>query len=51
MILFGPSGNSDSFHERGYRSFADIPCYVKEMGLDCYEYQCGRGVKISSESA
>lgn len=51
MILFGPSGNSDSFRERGYKSFQDVPRYVKEMGLDCYEYQCGRGVKISRESA
>ena len=48
---FGPAGNSDSFQKMGYKSFADIPRYVREMGLDCYEYQCGRGVKISEESA
>lgn len=49
--IFGPAGNSDSFKEMGYKSFADIPHYVKKRGLDCYEYQCGRGVKISEESA
>ncbi len=48
---FGPAGNSDSFQKRGYKSFADIPRYVREMGLDCYEYQCGRGVRIAEESA
>lgn len=48
--VFGPAGNSDSFKQQ-YKSFADIPRYVREMGLDCYEYQCGRGVKISEESA
>ncbi len=30
---FGPAGNSDSFQERGYKSFADIPRYVREIGL------------------
>ncbi len=50
-VKFGPAGNSDSFHEMGYQSFADIPRYVKEKGLQCYEYQCGRGVKISEASA
>ncbi len=48
---FGPAGNSDSFQKMGYKSFTDIPRYVREMGLDCYEYQCGRGVRISEESA
>ncbi|MEG2259555.1 MAG: TIM barrel protein, partial [Oscillospiraceae bacterium] len=48
---FGPAGNSDSFSALGYRSFKDIPQYVSEMKLDVYEYQCGRGVKISAENA
>lgn len=50
-ILFGPSGTPDSFHAMGYSSFEDIPQYVKRMGLDCFEYQCGRGVRIKRESA
>lgn len=49
--IFGPAGNSVSFEEKGYSSFSDIPVYVREMGLFAYEYQCGRGVKISLKSA
>lgn len=48
---FGPAGNSLSFEQRGYKSFADVPKYVVEMGLDTFEYQCGRGVNIGKESA
>ncbi len=49
--LFGPAGNSDSFTEMGYKGYIDIPEYVSKMGLDCFEYQCGRGVRIKDESA
>ncbi len=48
---FGPAGNSLSFAERGYKSYKDIPKYTKEMGLDTFEYQCGRGVHIKPEAA
>ncbi len=47
---FGPAGNSDSFSAK-YKSSADAPVFLKEMGLDCYEYQCGRGVRVSDKSA
>ena len=47
---FGPAGNSDSFSAK-YKSSADAPLFLKEMGLDCYEYQCGRGVKVSDKTA
>lgn len=47
---FGPAGNSDSFSVK-YKSSADAPLFLKEMGLDCYEYQCGRGVKVSDKTA
>lgn len=49
--MFGPAGNSLSFAGKGYKTNKDIPKYIEEMGLDCYEYQCGRGVRISQESA
>jgi deoxyribonuclease-4 len=49
--LFGPAGNAISFGERGYKSFSDIPKYIVEMGLDTFEYQCGRGVHIKTENA
>lgn len=48
---FGPAGNSDSFAKMGYKSTLDAPEYVKKMGLDHYEYQCGRGVRVSDEQA
>ncbi len=48
---FGPAGNSTSFTEMGYTSFLDIPEYTVRMGLDTFEYQCGRGVRISAANA
>ncbi len=48
---FGPAGNAESFFARGYKTYEDIPQYTIEMGLDCFEYQCGRGVKIRTENA
>lgn len=47
---FGPAGNSDSFSTK-YKSTADAPSYLKELGLDWYEYQCGRGVRVSDKTA
>lgn len=48
--LFGPAGNSDSF-TKSHKSSAFAPAWLREMGLDCYEYQCGRGVNISHDTA
>jgi deoxyribonuclease-4 len=48
---FGPAGNSESFKAMGYKSSLDVPDYVVRMGLDAYEYQCGRGVNIGEEKA
>ena len=47
---FGPAGNSDSFSAK-YKSSSDAPVFLKEIGLDCYEYQCGRGVRVSDKAA
>lgn len=49
--LFGPAGNSESFKAMGYKSNISAPEYVSKMGLDIYEYQCGRGVKVSEDNA
>lgn len=48
--MFGPAGNSESFNER-YKVFSDIPKYISEMNLDIYEYQFGRGVRMSTNNA
>ena len=47
---FGPAGNSESFSKK-YKSSTDAPLFLKEMGLDAYEYQCGRGVKVTDKTA
>ena len=45
-VKFGPGGNSLSF---GKRKFPDeLPSYLASMGLDCYEIECGRGVRIAA---
>lgn len=48
---FGPAGNSDSFFAQGNKHTEEIPAYVVKMGLDAYEYQCGRGVRIGLDKA
>lgn len=51
MILFGPSGNSDIFYEQGYKSSLDMPAWLKNMGLDAYEYSFARGIRLQPEMA
>ncbi len=51
MIKFGPSGNSDSFYQRGYKSTEQVPEYLKEYNLDCFEYSFGRGVNMGDDKA
>ncbi len=48
--LFGPAGNSDSF-TKAYKGSVHAPKWLKSLGLDCYEYQCGRGVNIGEDTA
>lgn len=48
MITFGPGGNSESF---GKRKFPEqLPEYLLEMGLNGYEVECGRGVRIAEKT-
>lgn len=49
--LFGPAGNSESFKAMDYKETIQVPEYLSKFNLDAYEYQCGRGVKISTSSA
>ena len=49
--LFGPAGNCEEFHAAGYKSTAQIFAWLAARGLTAYEYQCGRGVRVSEESA
>lgn len=49
--LFGPAGNGDAFYAAGMKSTAQAPAWLRTLGLSAYEYQCGRGVRVSEESA
>ena len=51
MIKFGPSGNCDSFYAAGYAHTEQAAAFVKERGLDCFEYSFGRGVRMSEDKA
>ena len=48
---FGPAGNSQSFTDMKYKGTMQVPEYIEKMGLDAYEYQCGRGVNIGEDKA
>ncbi|MBP5307813.1 MAG: TIM barrel protein [Clostridia bacterium] len=51
MIKFGPSGNSASFTAEGHSKTEQAAAWVKNRGLDCYEYSVGRGVNMGDEKA
>ena len=48
---FGPAGNCDDFAAAGYKSTAQMPAFLASFGLTAYEYQCGRGVRLSDATA
>lgn len=45
MITFGPGGNSLSWGKRKFPQ--DLPQYLCDFGLNGYEIECGRGVRLS----
>ena len=47
-ISFGPGGNSASFGKRKFPE--ELPAYLAELGLNGYEIECGRGVRISAKT-
>lgn len=49
-IKFGPSGN-DSYCQSMKYSTCQTAEYVKSLGLDCFEYSFGKGVRLSQETA
>lgn len=51
MIKFGCAGNPEDFYNKGFDKSEQMPKYLSEFGLDSYEYQCSRGVRISEEKA
>ncbi len=51
VARFGPAGNCEDFYEKGYKSTVQAPAYLESMGLNAYEYSCGRGVMLKEETA
>ena len=51
MILFGPSGNCESFYAEGNTHTEQAAAFVKARGLDCFEYSFGRGVRMTEQKA
>ena len=51
MIKFGPSGNCEDFYAAGYSHTEQSAGFVKNLGLDCFEYSFGRGVRMTDEKA
>lgn len=48
---FGPAGNSESFYAAGNKATLQAPAWLHSLGLTAYEYQCGRGVRVTAETA
>lgn len=51
MVKFGTAGNPEIFYDNGGKSSLEMPQWLNSIGLDAYEYQCGRGVRITDEAA
>ncbi|MBE6632805.1 MAG: endonuclease IV [Ruminococcaceae bacterium] len=47
---FGPGGNSESFYSAGNKSTLQAPKWVKELGLDAFEYEAGNGITVGEAS-
>lgn len=50
-VLFGPSGCGDEFYEQGYEGILDVPEWIKNYGLDAYEYSFGHGYQMTMDKA
>ena len=51
MIKFGPSGNSIAFTLAGNKTSEQSAVWVKNLGLNCFEYSFGRGVNLTDDKA
>lgn len=50
-IKFGPSGCGDEFYQQGYDNITQVPKWIKDYGLDAYEYSFGHGYHMNLETA
>ncbi|MBQ7284391.1 MAG: endonuclease IV, partial [Oscillospiraceae bacterium] len=51
MVKFGTAGLDANFTLQGFKKTIEAPIYLEKMGLDAFEYQCGRGVRVSDKMA
>ena len=49
--IFGVAGNSDTYTNTVSKSSAKAPAWLRSIGLDAYEYQCGKGVHVGEATA
>lgn len=47
---FGPGGNCDLFYAEGNKSTVQAPRWVKNFGLDAYEFEAGNGLTAGEET-
>ena len=47
MIYFGPSGNDDEFYSLGFKHTTESAPWLKEKGLNAFEYafKCPSGAR------
>ncbi|MBP3620003.1 MAG: TIM barrel protein [Clostridia bacterium] len=50
-VLFGPSGNSESFYAEGHKGTIETPKWLKDKKLDLFEYSFGRGYTMKTDMA
>ena len=44
FATFGPGGNGDWFYSEGKKSTLQAPGWLREKGLDAFEYEAGNGI-------
>lgn len=44
---FGPGGNSESFYAAGNKGTVNAPAWVRDIGLDAYEFEAGNGLNAT----
>ena len=47
---FGPGGNGDWFRQEGGKATVQMPGWLKQKGLDAYEYEAGKGVMAGEDA-
>lgn len=50
FATFGPGGNGEWFAKEGMKSTLQSPAWLKEKGLDAFEYEAGNGL-VAGESS